>query len=492
MSNHEKSLPGSWSWASLNDIGRIAAGGTPATKNDENFNGNVAWLTPADLSGYTKKYISRGKRNISERGFQTSAAVLLPEGSVLFSSRAPIGYVVIASNPIATNQGFKNLMPYDGIINEYVYYYLKGSKPLVEGMASGTTFLEVSAKRFSAVPIPIAPTNEQHRIVAKIEDLFTNLDAGVEALKKVQAQIKRYRHAVLKYAFEGKLTAEWREAHKDDLEPASVLLERIKDERKKKLGGKYKEPPAVDTSDLPELPDGWEWTNVGLIATSMTNGIYKQKHFYADDGIACLRMYNIDDGRIVWKDIKRMNVTPEEIEGYGLKPGDILINRVNSWELVGKSAIIPEGLETCVFESKNIRLRLNEAHVSSKYIQYWLQLHGHNYFSRNFQQTTGMASINQTQLGLMEVPLTSVEEQMQIVEDIERRFSIADEIQKVLVQSIMQSDRLRQSILKRAFEGKLVPQDPTDEPAEMLLERINEEGTKQAAGAKKTKSKRGS
>ena len=113
------------------------------------------------------------------------------------------------------------------------------------------------------IPIPLSPLPEQHRIVAKIEELFTRLDAGVEALKKIKAQLKRYRQAVLKYAFEGKLTQEWREANKGKIEPASVLLERIKEERKKEGKGKLKELPPIDTSDLPELPEGWVWTTVG-------------------------------------------------------------------------------------------------------------------------------------------------------------------------------------------------------------------------------------
>jgi len=351
---------------------------------------------------------------------------------------------------------------------------------------TGTTRLKLNQSRMRKMPILIPPLSEQHRIVAKIEELFPNLDAGVEALKKVQAQLKRYRQSVLKYAFEGKLTQEWREEHKGELEPASLLLERIKEERRKKQGKKHKELPPVDTSDLPELPEGWGWTNVDSLSASMTNGIYKPKHFYTDDGVACLRMYNIEDGRIVWRDIKRMALSLDDIDSYKLEPGDILVNRVNSLELVGKSAIIPDGLEICIFESKNIRLRLN-SNANSRFAQYWLQLYGHRYFSSNFQQTTGMASINQKQLGLMEVPYCCIREQNKIVDEIDRRLSISDGIDKAVSMSIKQSDRLRQSILKKAFEGKLVPQDQTDEPAEKLLERIKEEKVKLEAEAKKNK-----
>lgn len=334
----------------------------------------------------------------------------------------------------------------------------------------------INQAKLNALSIPLPPVPEQHRIVAKIEELFTRLDAGVETLKKIHLQLKRYRQSVLKSAFNGELTAEWRKAHKDELEPASVLLERIKSERKKSV--KHKELPTLDTSDLPGLPEGWVWARMIDLTESMKNGIYKPPQFYGTHGVACLRMYNIENGCIVWKDVKRMTLTPDEVIEYGLKEGDILVNRVNSRELVGKAAPIPSGLETCVYESKNIRLRLCKKHMVSKFISYWLQLSGQNYFNRNAQQTVGMASINQEQLGSMPIPLCSLSEQKKSIEEVDRAFSVADEIEITIEQSLKQSDRLRQSILKKAFEGKLVPQNPDDEPAEKLLERIRLEKTR--------------
>ncbi|GAH17222.1 unnamed protein product, partial [marine sediment metagenome] len=257
------------------------------------------------------------------------------------------------------------LIRFRPLIDEhYLAYFLKS--PSYWGSISekslGIAIPNVNASKLKQITIPIPPLPEQHHIVAKIEELFTKLDAGVKVLNKVKSQLKRYRQAVLKHAFEGKLTEEWREAHKGEIEPASVLLERIKKERKKKAGWEYKKLLPLDMSDLPELPKGWMWTILGEISESMKNGIYRPRKFYGDTGTACLRMYNIENGSIVWTDIKRMNLTSEEIEEYKLQPGDIIVNRVNSRELVGKAAVIPVGLETCVYESKNIRLRLYGEH----------------------------------------------------------------------------------------------------------------------------------
>ena len=186
-------------------------------------------------------------------------------------------------------------------------------------------------------------------------------------------------------------------------------------------------------------------------------------------------MYNIEDGIIIWKDIKRMKLTPEEIKEYGLSADDILVNRVNSRELVGKSAVIPEGLEACVYESKNIRLRLNKNLVYSKYANYWFLYFGQKYFNRNAQQVVGMASINQVQLGSMPLPFCFLPEQQQIIQKIDNYFSIAEAAEKAIQPSLVLIEKLRQSILKEAFEGRLVSQDLKDEPAERLLERIKAE-----------------
>ncbi|WP_051397676.1 restriction endonuclease subunit S [Helicobacter macacae] len=147
-------LPTNWQVKTLGEIGEIVSGGTPTTSQADNFGGDIAWITPADLSNYNDKFISQGKRNISEKGLKNSSARLVPKGTILFSSRAPIGYVAIASNSLCTNQGFKSLIPNENVFSEFVYYYLLNSKSLAESYASGTTFKEISAKSFSKLQNP--------------------------------------------------------------------------------------------------------------------------------------------------------------------------------------------------------------------------------------------------------------------------------------------------------------------------------------------------
>lgn len=179
-------LPDGWIWTTIGEIGIVQSGGTPSTRNKEFWGDDISWITPADLSGYNEKYISKGNRSISKLGLDYSSAKLLPVGTILFSSRAPISYTVIAKNELATNQGFKNLTPTKSLNSEYVYYYFQTLKAQAEKVASGTKFLELSASKFSLLPFPLAPMEEQQRIVYKIESLFSELDHAENGLLKAK------------------------------------------------------------------------------------------------------------------------------------------------------------------------------------------------------------------------------------------------------------------------------------------------------------------
>jgi len=364
--------------------------------------------------------------------------------------------------------GVKVIKPLKVFYPKLFYYFLQAIQLPEKGYARHFQFLEKSS-------IPLPPLLEQHRIVAKIEELFTKLDAGVEALKKIKTQLKRYRQSVLKSAMEGKLTENWREEHKHELKPASVLLEKIKEEREKKLGKKYKELPSIDTENLSKLPDKWVWTELRNIA-EFKNGINFSKHQKGDKGILTIDVLNMYS-KSIFIDISalyRVNKTVKE--DYVLKYGDILFVRSSvKREGVGWASAFKEISEPVTFCGFIIRARLQNQEILPEYITYLLRTdYARKIIISKGSQVT-ITNISQNSLGKIPIPLASYTEQHKIVEEIEKRFSIADEVEKIVEQSLKQSKRLRQSILKKAFEGKLVPQDSTDEPASILLERIKEE-----------------
>lgn len=409
-----------WQNLQLQDIGSIVAGGTPSTKNPNNFGGDVAWITPADLTGYTDKYISKGKRNLSKTGLKNSSAILLPKGSVLCSSRAPIGYVVIAENEIATNQGFKNIVPNTKIANsEYLYYFLKGNKDLITSFASGTTFLEVSAKRFSAIPIPVPPMAEQKRIVKKIEELFGVIDEQVKRLEATRAALVSYRQSILQQAFSGKLhkTTDWKKIMLQeavDINPKTVL-------------------PALSDSEM----------------------------------VSFLPMPAIQEESLEYAEQK--SSFGKVKKGYTkFRDEDVLFAKITPCMENGKGCIVHNLSHGIGFGSTEFHVLRCHKDVSPKFIYYFVIRRTFRAEAKNkMSGAVGQQRVPAEFLKEYSFACPSLPEQKAIVKKIENAFAFADKAQAAIIGALEQAKQLKQSILKRAFEGKLVPQDPNDKPVDL-------------------------
>lgn len=378
-----------WISTQLKEVGSVVSGGTPKTANPDYWGDEISWITPADLSSYTEKYIAKGRKSITNAGLSNSSAKLMPKGSVLFSSRAPVGYVVIAACELATNQGFKSLIPTKAVDNEYLYYYFKSIKNLAENRASGTTFKELSGKSFSELPISIAPLPEQRAIVSKIEKLFSELDNGIANLKAAKDKLEIYRQAVLKKAFEGELTKEWRE-QQIDLPSADELLEQIKFERKThyerqleewkqkvkeweangKNGKKPSKPKkfklvatfnANEIEELPELPEKWTWIRINDTVFDTNDDIVdgpfgsnlKNSDFDFNGTVPVIGISNIDEGFKT----KIRYVTKEKfdtISRSAVYPGNIIVAKIGS--SYGKTGIYPEWMPVGLIPANLLRI----------------------------------------------------------------------------------------------------------------------------------------
>jgi type I restriction enzyme, S subunit len=205
-------LPDGWTVTTMGAIAGVIGGGTPRSSEATNFSDDgQPWITPADLSGFRELYIRRGKRDLSEEGLRSCSAVVIPAGSVLMSSRAPIGYLAIAANEVSTNQGFKSFVCHRDVDPEFVYFWLSLIKPQLEQMGSGSTFTEISGSRAKEIPIFLAPAIEQRRIAAQIKKVLPDINATRDHLYQVPAILKRFREAVLSAARSGRLTEDWRQ-----------------------------------------------------------------------------------------------------------------------------------------------------------------------------------------------------------------------------------------------------------------------------------------
>ena len=479
----------------MGDFATIVSGGTPKTSEPANFeNGNIPWITPADLSGYKNKLIARGARNITELGLANSSARLMPAGSVLFSSRAPIGHVAIASQEVATNQGFKSFVLPASLDSSYVYYFLRRSKALIDGLGGGTTFKEVSKAITANIPFPLPPLPEQHRIVAEIEKQFTRLDASVDGLKRAQTNLKRYRSSVLKAACEGKLVpteAELARAEGRDYEPADRLLERILAERRAqwevqvKRRGKYKEPIIPNASDLPELPEGWGWVSFDQVAWMLEGGSAATATSTPSNR-PVLRSSAVRQGLIDYDDYRFLSDEAKQgIDPY-IAAGDLLFTRLSgTLEYVGNCAVVKE------LEGRKIEFpdRIFRGRCAPSIAPHFVQLaFSEKTLRRSLEakakSTAGHQRISLTDLREFCIPMPPLAEQHRIVAEVERHLSVIQRAEAAVDANLKRAERLRQSILKQASSGQLVPQDPDDEPASVLLERIRAERAEAEAAAK--------
>ena len=424
------------------------------------------------------------------------------EGDVLFAKITPSmenGKVAVAKG--LTNYSgcgsteFHVLRPGKCMSGDFLLFFLLQDtfRREARGHMAGTAGqLRVPAEFLREALIALPPLPEQRRIVAEIEKQFTRLDASVDGLKRAQTNLKRYRASVLKAACEGKLVpteSELSRSEGRDYEPADRLLERILTERRaqwesqEKRRGKYKEPATLDKSDLPDLPRGWTWATIGQLSSRIQYGTSAKASADAS-GTPVIRMGNIQEGNLDLSDLKYLPRQHPETHKTLLAPGDLLFNRTNSSELVGKSAVYKDSHPTASFASYLIRVIFLGglspdyvcAHINSQ--------HGRAYISTVKSQQVGQANVNGTKLAAMPIPLPPLTEQHRIVAEVERHLSVIKKAEATVQVSLKRAERLRQSILKQAFSGQLVPQDPDDEPASVLLERIRTERAVAEAEAK--------
>ncbi len=239
-------LPDGWAKTTVGDLYKMVGGGTPDTKKQQFWGGEIPWISSADIHGLEQ---ITPRRAVTQLGIDNSATNLVPKGSLIVVTRVGLGKVAIAPTDLCFSQDSQALVENNYVFPKYALHYLSEAVQAFKHQSRGTTISGVTKKQLANLPFLLPPLNEQRRIVEKIEELFTKLDAGVQSLEQARAQLKSYRRSVLKAAVEGELSREWREAHKDELEPASELVERILRERREKFAGeKYKEPVSPDTS----------------------------------------------------------------------------------------------------------------------------------------------------------------------------------------------------------------------------------------------------
>jgi type I restriction enzyme S subunit len=453
------------------------------------------------------------------------------EGDVLFAKITPCmengkGALVphLPNKHAFGSTEFHVLRPEGAVQPKWLAHYL--SQPdfrrvARQNMAGTAGQLRVPTKWLANAGIPVPPLAEQTRIVEKLEELLSDLDAGVAELKAAQHKLVQYRQSLLKAAVEGALTADWRATALSrapapqplsregrGLESGADLLQRILTERRARWEArqltkfaeqgktppqdwksKYQEPIAPDTADLPVLPDGWVWASVDQLSKEQRYGS-SSKTNEDSSGVPVLRMGNIQDGELDLSRLKYLPQDHDEFPSLFLDDGDILFNRTNSPELVGKSAVYRSQVVPCSYASYLISVKLSPFCSPELVAAYINSGYGRSWVKSVVTQQVGQANVNGTKLAALAVPLPPLAEQVEIVRILMEQRLAAFNQETMVEHSLKQSTAQRKNILKAAYAGQLVPQDPNDEPASVLLERIR--AARAGAASVRTRNRAGS
>jgi len=487
-------LPPNWIKACLGDVLPLSYGKGLTEKN-------------RDSSGHVPVYGSSGILGHHSAALTTRATLVVGrKGSV-----GEVYYSAVPCWPIDTTYFVEET---ESLNLPFFAYLLKAMR--LGQLDKSTAVPGLSRDDYNVVEIPIPPLREQGRIVAEIEKQFTRREAAVEALKRVRANLKRYRTSVLKTACEGRLVpteAELARAEGRDYEPAEKLLARILKERRArweadqlakmhaagkppkddKWKAKYKEPAAPDSSNLPQLPEGWVWATIDQLLSSQPRSLQSgpfgsnlHHSEFVQEGLLAIGIDNVLDGRF---SIGRAHHITEEkfasLSKYAARPHDVLVTVMAT---IGRCCVVPATLEPAIVTKHVYRITVNQTGIRPHYLVCCIR--GDDSVRKQlYGQVRGQTrpGLNGEILGTVAIPIPPPAEQERILAEVERRLSVIDELEAIVEANLKRAERLRQAILKRAFEGRLVPQDPSDEPASVLLERIRAEREAKSASVKLVK-----
>ncbi len=414
--NNPNSLPEGWKWVKIMDIGRIETGSTPSKANPNFYSSDFPFYKPTDLSAGN---VWQASDNLSKEGIKQ--ARFLPENSILVTCiGATIGKTGIIRRAGACNQQINAIIPTKEHNPNFVYYQVIAPKfqEAIKNNASATTLPILNKSKFQNLNLVIPPLPIQEAIVLKLEALFSELDKGIANLKAAQAQLKLYKQAVLKWAFEGKLT----------------------------------NPQLAQQTNNPNiLPEGWKWVKLGDVC-DFQNGFAFKSTTYKETGLPILRISNIQSdvinfNKLVYFDLADYN---ENLERFKIHKDDLVI--AMSGATTGKLGINTSN--TIFYLNQRVGKFMPKKELKKQFLYYFLTTN----VEKNLKIAIGSAQPNLStqQINNLKIPLPPLSEQAAIVSAIESRLSICDHITATITQSLVSAEVLRQSILKQAFAGKLI------------------------------------
>ena len=475
LSKHE-----SWGRVALGEVANILNGFPFASDNFSRESGTPLIRIRDVLRGETETYY-QGK-------FEPQ--YLINEGDLLVGMDGDFNSARWRGRPSLLNQRVCKISSnHEFFSKDFLSYVLPGYLSAINAATPSLTVKHLSSRTISEIPLPLPPIGEQSRIATKLDELFSDLDASVAALERARANLKRYRASVLKAAVEGRLTAAWRRQN-PPAETSSQLLERILAERRRKWEeaqlakfaaagktppkgwkDKYPEPAKPDIANLPELPEGWCWASIEQLNVAerpISYGVL-QPGEDVNDGVPLIRVCDVADGVVNEAELKKIApAISEQFQRTIVQGGEVLLTIVGT---IGRTAIVPPSLAGAN-TARAVAVIPVTPLLDPRYLELNLRETGMRARLTRASHEVARKTLNLEDVRPTCVPLAPADEQLVIVEEIDVAFSSIEASEGAVEAGLLRTKSLRQSILKRAFEGKLVPQDPKDESASVLLERI--------------------
>ncbi|MGD9792639.1 MAG: restriction endonuclease subunit S [Acidimicrobiia bacterium] len=397
----------------------------------------------------------------------------LQGGEVLLSIQGTVGRAAICPLEAAGANVSRTVAVIDPdrrFVKRYLLFYFWHLSCEGSYEAGGTTRASLNISTIREMVVPMPPVAEQERIVTAIEEAFSKLDAGEAALRNVRRLLKRMRESILTAAVTGRLVPQ----DSTDTPAAKLLAD---------FGVEAAEPDGV-----PELPPSWSWAELGVIA-DVVGGVTKDSKRQSDPSfveVPYLRVANVQRGFLDLETITTIRVAPEKAGQLQLQPGDVLFNEGGDRDKLGRGWVWEGQIASCIHQNHVFRARLSGG-VEPKLVSIWGNTFGRGWFEDRGKQTTNLASLNLKTLKAFPVPIAPVEEQSRILAEVERQMSFLDACERAVDIGLARAAGLRRSVLKAAFEGRLVPQDPSDEPVSVLLDRIRAERSVQPADKRRAR-----
>lgn len=471
-------LPEGWKWVRFEEITENFDGKRKplSSKFRESFKGKYPYYGACDIIDHVREYI-----------FDGDYLLIGEDGANLLSKAKPLAFSVKGKFWVNNHA---HILKTANVVNQK-YLEFQFNSLQINKYVTGTAQPKLNQSNLNKIPIAICPLPEQRAIVSKIEQLFSELDNGISNLKLAQEQLKVYRQAVLKKAFEGELTKKWRE-QQTDLPDAGDLLEQIKKEREKaaKISGKktnkIKSLTDIGSAELPKLPSRWIWAVLGEVIDNIQAGksIKCDERTPKSSELGIVKVSSVSWGEFKENESKTCFSEEAFNTDYIIHKNDFLFSRANTIELVGACVIVKSINKRLMLSDKILKIDFLQNH-NNYYSLYYLR----SVFGRKEIESlaTGnqesMRNIGQDRIKQIKIPICSLPEQQAIVQEIETRLSVCDKIEQDIETNLEKAEALRQSILKKAFEGKLLNEKELAEvrgaedwePAGVLLERLKAE-----------------